>query len=460
MNNRFITTSITVLLLVGAILPLQAAAGQPGVIIEWNRILLELIRENGTPPPAAARAMAITHTAMYDAVVSITKTHQPYHARPQASLSASPQAAAISAAYESLIHLFPQHTDRLENTFTASISQLPQTSEREEGISIGRAAAAEIIAWRSQDGHDAPSTYSPTQTPGRWSPTNPNVAHPLYPHWGQVAPFSKSALKQFWTAGPPAIESAQYAEELAEVQRLGGKESAQRNADQTEIARFWADGAGTFTPPGHWNVIAQDIILAHGPNLVEEARLFAVLNVAMADAGILCWEMKYTFDFWRPLTAIRQAHADGNEQTTADPTWEPLIATPPFPEYTSGHSTFSGAAAVVIAAFFGDDIAFTTYSIEDPSIKRSFTSLSAAAQEAGASRLYGGIHFRSANQHGLASGAALGTHIVTQLMRPIASDPPAVAVSTSAKAGGSLWVAIASMLLGSSTLIVSRRYSR
>jgi len=256
-------------------------------------------------------------------------------------------------------------------------------------------------------------------------------------------PFTMPTASHFRPGGPLALDSASYASELNEVQSLGAALGSSRTADQTAIALFWADGAGTETPPGHWNTIARGVAATRDPadsghrgrsndddedgrhgrrsgnTLAENARLFALLNLAMADAAICAWDAKYHYNFWRPVTAVRGAATDGNTDTTADPAWSSLIATPPFPDYVSGHSAFSGAAATVLARFFGTDrIAFTTGSDFVPGATRTFARFSEAAREAAASRLYGGIHFRSANADGLAAGIEIGTWASSRFLRP------------------------------------------
>jgi hypothetical protein len=222
-------------------------------------------------------------------------------------------------------------------------------------------------------------------------------------------------------AGPPALGSAAYAAALNEVKSLGRSTGSARTQDQTDIALFWADGANTSTPPGHWNRIAQDVAAAQGNTLAENARMFALLNLAEADAAICCWDNKYQFNFWRPITAIQLADQDGNAATDADPNWTPLIATPPFPTYTSGHSTFSGAAAEVLKLFYGtDNVSFTTSAEGASGVDdRSFTSFSQASQEAADSRMYGGIHFRFDNEDGKQGGIALGQYVFANELQPI-----------------------------------------
>ena len=233
---------------------------------------------------------------------------------------------------------------------------------------------------------------------------------------------------QFRVPAPPAFDSEEYAEAYAEVKDLGGVDSAARSADQTEIAYFWEDGPGTATPPGHWQVIAQQISGTFDNDMLENARLFALLSVVQADAAIVSWDNKYHYDHVRPYTAITsEAEFDGNDATEMDPSWFNLVPTPPFPTYTSGHSTFSGGSSRLLARFFGtDDIAFSAPSPDPqrwpdvlPGVVRSWTSLSQAAAEAGQSRIYGGIHWQYDNQHGLVSGRGLADFVFETLLRPV-----------------------------------------
>jgi membrane-associated phospholipid phosphatase len=223
----------------------------------------------------------------------------------------------------------------------------------------------------------------------------------------------------FRPPGPPELARARYAADYNEIKALGRAVGSTRTPEQALVALFWADGAGTETPPGHWNRIAQEVSAAFGNTLEEKARLFALLNLAMADAAICAWDAKYFFDFWRPVTAIRNGDLDGNPATDPDPGWSSFIVTPPFPDYISGHSTFSGAAAAILAQFYGtDNIPFTTGSDFLPGVRRSFESFSAAAAEAAVSRLYGGIHFRSANQDGLHAGLGAGQWAFAHFLQP------------------------------------------
>jgi membrane-associated phospholipid phosphatase len=243
-----------------------------------------------------------------------------------------------------------------------------------------------------------------------------------------VTPFATTSATQFGPPAPPLINSPEYAAAVDEVQRLGSLNSTERTTEQTEIALFWADGGGTSTPAGHWNQIAADIALGQAGSLWENSRLFAALNTAMADAGIAAWTAKYSYDLWRPVDAIRRGDTDGNDATAVDPSWTPLLRTPPFPSYISGHSSFSGAAESVLAAAFGANLHFTTRAdghtgftqrpLSDSLITtRSFDSFAEAADEAGQSRVYGGIHYQFDNQAGLAMGRQIGTFVIDNFFR-------------------------------------------
>ena len=258
--------------------------------------------------------------------------------------------------------------------------------------------------------------YAPKTDLGSWVPTPPALAAALAPQWPQVTPFAMTSGSQFRPPGPPALEGAQYAEEVNYVKEIGKIDSLTRTPDQTAIAKFWANGAGTFTPPGHWNQIAEETATLTGQSLEDSARLFALLNISLADAAISCWDAKYEYNLWRPVTAIRQADTDNNPNTTADPQWLPLVTTPPFPEYMSGHSTFSGAADAVMSSVFGSDFGFADRGDRSVNSLRTYQNFSEAADESGMSRLYGGIHFMSANVDGLSAGRNVGNYVVENFL--------------------------------------------
>jgi PAP2 superfamily len=379
------------------------------VVTDWNAAALDAIRATRTSPPIASRTLAILHLSIYDAVNGISRRHQTYFVRSTVPASASREAAASAAAHKVLVTFFPDRAADLDALFAATLSTIRNGPQRASGVAWGQFVAGEILAWRVNDGADGVVAAPPGLTPGAWVPTPPGFAPYLLPQWGMVAPFGMISSNQFHPAGPPRLDSATWAANYTEVKSYGAAVGSSRTAEQSEIALFWADGAGTETPPGHWNHIAQEVVARTGTSLEESARLFALLNIAMADAAICAWDAKYTFNFWRPVTAIRSGETDGNPATTGDPTWSSFVVTPPFPDYVSGHSAFSAAAATLLALFYGtDEIPFTTGSDALPGVFRSFPSFGAAAVEAAVSRIYGGIHFRFASQDGLDAGFQIG----------------------------------------------------
>jgi membrane-associated phospholipid phosphatase len=387
------------------------------VVLQWNEVLLDAVRVARTAPPYAARNMAIVQTAVLDAVNAAGNGGGNGRAdRGGDSAGASAVAAAAGAAHDALVGLYPAQKAVFDAALAASLAGVPDGRSEDRGVALGQSAAARVLADRADDGAADVVAYTPATGPGAWQPTPPASQPALLPNWPAVTPFAIDAGSQFRPAAPPDVGGRKFAAAFQEVKALGGATSATRTAAQTQIALFWADGGGTATPPGHWNEIAQDVAVQRGNTLAENARLFAALDVALADAGIAAWDSKYAYNCVRPVTAIRNAAADGNAATDADPAWTPLIATPPFPSYVSGHSTFSAAAATVLSGFFGTDrVRFTTTSDGLPGVKRTFTSFWAAAEEAGMSRIYGGIHFSFDNEEGLKLGRQVGRLIVREM---------------------------------------------
>src|SRR5947199_5199920 len=381
------------------------------VVTEWNSAALGAIRAGHTPPPIASRSLAILHVSMYDAVNGIDRTHEPYLVQSEVPASASREAAASAAAHEALVNLFPAAASSFDTLYAAILATIPDGPHKVAGMVWGEFVANQILAARANDGSDAIVLPPGGSGPGVWVPTPPAYFPYLLPQWGFVVPFAMNRSWQFRPPGPPSLDSQRYAADYNEVKELGAAVGSTRTAEQTQIALFWADGGGTETPPGHWNSIAQIIAAAQSNTLEEDARLFALLNIAMADAGICAWDAKYTFHFWRPVTAIAFAEPGLH--------WMSFIVTPPFPDYVSGHSTFSGAAATVLPLFYGtNDLPFTTGSDFLPGVYRSFSTCLDAAEEAAVSRIYGGIHFRFASEDGLQAGISIGEWTFTNYLRP------------------------------------------
>jgi hypothetical protein len=367
---------------------------------------------------------------MYDAVNAVDRTHQPFFARTAAPRGASAAAAAAIAAHRSLTELYPNQQAGFDDALDRSLNSIPDGPAKADGVDLGQNVAEKTLEWRSRDMQEARSSYRPSYLLGRWQPTLPDYRSPLLPGWAYIKPFAIRNAAEMRPPAPPALTSEAFAASFAEVKALGGANSQARTREQTQIARFWEDDLGTVTPPGHWNHIAQTVALERRNTLAENARLFAMLNVALADAAIVCWDSKFHYDFYRPVTAIRQADQLREAALLADPNWAPLLKTPPFPAYTSGHSTFSAAGAAALAQFFGtDNVRFSTTSDGLPGATRSFSRLSDAASEAGMSRIYGGNHWDFDNRQGLACGKKVGDfvgkHFFQPTLTPTGANQPA-----------------------------------
>jgi hypothetical protein len=396
---------------------LAAAAGDP--VLSWNALLLDAIRAETTPPTLASRNLAILHTAIYDAVNSVERTHQPYRFLLPPDGEASAEAAAVGAAHSVLVILHGSVRAHFDAAYEQFVASTAHSAGLTNGLQLGRLIGSLTVSSRSADGASTQIPYIPNDAPGQWRRTPPFFRPPLDPHWRFVEPFCLAELEPFVPPGPPPLESPAYTEKFNQVKSLGGVMSATRTPEQSTIAVFWSDFSYTVTPPGHWQEIAATIARVRGHTLAENARLFALLSLAQADAAIVTWEAKFRYHFWRPVTAIHRADEDGNPSTEKDVAWEAFLLTPSFPEYTSGHSAFSTASATVLAPFFGTDaIAFTVGSDALPGVTRRFDSLSACADEIGMSRIFGGIHFLSANLDGKICGAKIGRQVFENFLLP------------------------------------------
>jgi PAP2 superfamily protein len=390
-------------------------SGQP--VIDWNQVLLSIVNTPGAQPAniQPTRNFAILHAAIYDAVNSIDRTHQPYLISVRAPRSALETAAADAAAHTALVGLYPAQQTSLDADYTAELAKVADGPAKDKGVRLGNEVAGDLLAIRANDGSNvAPPAFIAGTNPGDYRPTPPNFPTPLFTSWGQVTPFVLDRGDQFRPAPPPALTSDAYATAINEVKSLGSATSTTRTAEQTEIGKFWNPPIQNF-----WNQIAQTVALAHHSDLPTTARLFAALNLSFADSAIAFYDAKYTYRLWRPVTAIRFADSDGNPATVADPNWLPLAGnTAADPSYPGAHSTISAAGADVLASFFGDDQHFSLTSPALPGVTRSFSSFAAAAQEAGLSRIFSGQHTRLDHVAGLRLGHAVAGFVLHNALLP------------------------------------------
>jgi len=388
--------------------PVMAETTKPvSQVVQWNRTLLVIVRTPGAQPATIhpTRSFAIMHAAIYDAVNAIEGTHQPYLVRLGASHFASQEAAAAAAAHEVLVKLYPSSQATLDAQLQQALTQLPNRGKT-DGISIGNTVADRILALRSNDGSNAqPIPYVFGNAPGDYQSTPPNFPkQPQFTHWSRVTPFALESASQFRPGGPPRLTGDRYSDAFDQVKLLGIAGSTTATPDQALTGRFW-NGA----IQNYWNEIAQTASLAHGLTTAQNARLFALLNLSFADGVIAFYDAKYTYNFWRPVTAIRAAAADGNPDTEADPNWLPEVGnTTPDPSYPGAHAVISAAGAEVLISFFHTDhLQFSVTSEVMPGVERSFTSFPAAAEEATLSRIFAGVHFL----FDLTTGQRLGSDI-------------------------------------------------
>ncbi len=401
---------------------LALAASPDDPILSLNTQALNAIRVSRTPPPMASYRLAVLHAALHDTANSFERRFEPYLLREAAPAGASRDAALLAAGHHLLVKLFGTVANPrvFTSDYEAALAGITEGPARDAGVAWGIRVADQVLASRKDDGLAASAAFKSSEAMGRWRPTPPLFREFTLPQWGNIKPFALKSCSQFRPPPPPDVRSAAYAVDLEIVKQYGGRDSELRTDDQTFIAAFWSDDLGTATPPGHWNLIAGTVSREKNLGVAENARLFALLNLTMADAAIGCWESKFYYGYWRPETAIREAANDDNPGTQPDPEWIPLMPSPTFPDYVSGHSTFSRGAATVLAYVFGrDDIPFSTPGEGLTSAVRSYPGFSSAADEVGMSRVFGGIHFPSANFWGQSQGRAIAEYVCTHYLKPL-----------------------------------------
>jgi hypothetical protein len=402
--------------------PAIVSASEPQIntVVEWNRALLTILRTPGANPATIhpTRTLAIMHAAVFDAVAAIQGGHRGYLVQiGDASPEASQEAAAASAAHKVLVQLYPALQAGIDAQFQVSLARIPAGREKTDGVDIGERVADRLLELRTDDGSAAvPIPYVFGTRPGDYQSTPPNFPpQPVFTHWSGVTPFVLRSADQFRPGPPPRLVSRSYTVALNEIKSFGVANSNTSSPDQALTGRFWNGPIQNY-----WNEIAQTAALSRNLTTADTARLFALLDLTIADSVIAFYDAKYSYNLWRPVSAVRSADVDGNSDTVADPNWVPEVGnTPPDPSYPGAHAVISEAAATVLAAFFDTDqfdLVVTSETL--PGVTRSFDSFSAAATEAGLSRIFAGVHFRFDEVAGQRLGQKVAQFVLAHALKP------------------------------------------
>jgi membrane-associated phospholipid phosphatase len=380
------------------------------VVTDWDRTMIEAQAIDNTATPPGTRLAAIVQISVFDAINGIRPEFRAIHVAPAGPASASRGAAAASAAHEALVLEYPAQKAFLDARFAESLGSVGGSQASiDAGVAWGKEVADEVLAWRAHDGSDTVlPPYVAGTAPGDWQPTPPAfLATPAFRVVGVTQPFGMTSTSQFRPPPLPPLASAAYARAFNEVKAFGSATSTARSARGTQTALLW----GSDSVVAFWNRVALQVLGRHPRPLVREARIFALLNAAETDGGIMVWEAKAHYDTWRPITAIERAAGDGNPATSPDPNWTPLIPTPPFQEYPSGHAGVSAAGAGILASFFGNRTRFAITSVGLPGVVRNYRSFSQAMADIADARTFGGMHFRFASVASQVAGAKIARYI-------------------------------------------------
>jgi hypothetical protein len=390
------------------------------VVLDWNVIALKTTAAAPFNPPLEARNLAIVHAAIFDAVNAICGQFHAYGVRFRAPAWASPEAAAVAAAHAALLHLYPEQQSTLDAAYAASLGSIPDGSSKSTGEALGERVARRLLRMRASDGAAAAidTPYQPGGRPGDWNPTPPSFLPALDPGWGTVRPFLLRNGWQFRPGPPPSPDSAAYTRDFVEIKEVGSSVSGTRRQFQTDLARFWIS-----TAPQNWNPAAREVAVAQGFTLSQNARAFALLNLAGADAFIAAWDAKFAYNQWRPVTAIRAADTDGNPETVADSAWTPLLVTPRFPDYIAGHTAYAGAAQRVLEHVFGKrpGVVLNLTSATAPGVVETYTTFEQIAEDVVDARVWGGIHWRTSSVLGRMVGLQIGSY-AARFLEPIEGE--------------------------------------
>jgi hypothetical protein len=382
------------------------------VVADWNAKACDIVVDGRLGPPAANRVMAIVHTAVYEAVNTITKRYPASGPQLTAAPGASVEAAIAAASHATLTKLVPSQQAAINAAYHATLAKIAEGSAKVAGLAVGEKAAAAILALRIDDGAASGETYRPHTTAGVYVPT----VIPVVSQWPQRKPWLMTSPAQFRPGPPPALTSEAWARDYNEIKALGAKNSTRRTPEQTEIARFWEA-----TLPPIYHGIVRSVVTMPGREVTQNARLFMAVTQATDDALIAVFDAKYHYNFWRPVTAIRNGDIDGNEATERDPSWNPFINTPMHPEYPCAHCIVSGAVGMVVQGEIGTGtmptLTTTSYTAKDAA--RSWTKVDDFMQEVAQARIYDGVHYRTSTEVGTAMGKQIGELAVTKYLRPL-----------------------------------------
>ncbi|MEH2507982.1 hypothetical protein V1290_006793 [Bradyrhizobium sp. AZCC 1578] len=375
------------------------------VIADWNNTAMAVMKAVNVGGNPWTRSMALVNVSMSDAVNSVQNRYSRYIQELPIDPNASAEAAAAAAAREILMRQYPGQKERIDAAFAETMKIIPDNPARAAGIDLGAKVADAVFAERQSDATNAPDTYRPFTTAGIWVPTTP----PLFPQYATAKPWGLESASQFRPGAPPALNSALYARDYNETKEMGGVKSAKRTDAQSDAVRFWTQA--NLGPA--WFQAARQASARHGLPVAESARVFALMSMALANCFIVDWDAKFQYNFWRPITAIRNGDQDGNDATEREAGWQPLNTTPMHPEYPSQAGINAGAAQGVLEAVFGAGTeSFTATDTSDARLSRQFTSFAQMTQEHKEVRIWGGIHFRNSLEVGEAMGRKIADHLV------------------------------------------------
>jgi len=401
-------------MLVAIALTSLAQPASADVVTDWNDRAVAYTLSRGMGPPPAERVIAMVHVAIFDAINSIERKYRPYLVQLPATAATSKEAAAAAAAGTVLANIQPQAQTDMRAALATYLANIPDSAEKAAGIALGEAVAARVLEARANDGSSGADSYRPKAKAGVYVPTAPTWA----PQWPGVKPFAMTSGSQFRPAAPVTLTSREWAADYNEIRELGGRNSSKRSAQQSENARFWIASGGNIYYP-----IVQGIYESKKLSLIDGARLYALMAVARADALIAVFDAKYHYDFWRPVTAIRNGDKDGNPATTRDATWAPNAETPMHPEYPCAHCILAASMTGVVETLFGtaDVEEVSTTSPTLAGVTHRWTNMRALDAEVAEARIWAGLHYRFSTRVGQDMGRKIGKHAATSVMQPVAT---------------------------------------